>query len=1188
MRVFVLSRRARFVAALALYAVLAAGAGVRPGGAQSKYYDIRGDFSSLKTINGENVLELRQNVRIVHGDVTANADHAISYTLRRVTQMTGHVKVVQGTMTMTGEEGEYRQLEDLAVLKRRVHIVDEGWTVDCDEVRYSRLADQAWLIGNVVARDSSATVHADRILYQRRLERAEAFGNVQLISESDRVVVKGDHGVYWRGRSEGLIDKNPTLISGPDDPEPVTVVSDTMRVYPDSARATAYYRVKIIKGNTVTQCDSAMLWDDRKYIELFGNPLAKQDNVSMKGDKMVAHYTADEINRIDIQGKARIDEAQRDSLVVGRNSWVEGDTIHLYIHDNNLDSLYVFGNAASEYYPRTPRKVEANGISGNRMFFRFAGDDVDFVDVRGTAKGTYRYLDLESTETADSLRVAADTALTYVPFETRAEDVTYSAERIQYHAASKDLILEDNARLTYKGSELTGQTIRYHSSLQILDATGSPTLSDDGQKILGERMDYDMESETGLVTQGSTQYEQGYYSGERLAKVGANEMKVWNSWYTTCDLKNPHYHFAAKNMKVYPDDKVFTGPIWLHIGETPIMALPFLANSISRGRRSGILRPDFEFGINQDSQRFISGLGYYWATNDYMDFKFVADFYEDDEWRLHVNNRYALRYNFNGHVSYNLVKGIEDQRSEWTLENGHYQTLGERATLTADLRFVSSDDAPSSVNTIDDVDRYIDRSIRSTASLRKSWDNASFSGSVSRTQNLDIVDPNAVKVQATMPDVTVSIPQFKVGGSTDAGAGLWSNLLAGLRVNPTINVRRNTVEKLFEYSEDVTSATGLGFSSTQRLGFLSVSPRIGANVSFRDYSLQRDAHFEYETNNSIVDTTFVSALDSSLTETNFRWDTGIGASTNFYGTFYPRVGVLRGIRHTLSPVATYSLTPAQDGSPRRQGVALSIRNALDLKVLDPPKTAADSAAADTSSTERLRKVSNVVGWTLSTNYNPDRPSATAWSDIQSNMNLQLFGARVSLNQVYDPHSFERRNTSLTSDFVIRGSHPFGKSERVNVEELNVVAASDTSRKDKEKDFTSGGVEFTQTGGAPADLPGSALQLEEGRLPWSLGLGVSYNKDARGLVRSTVRLNFGVELTENWTVDYSTIYDAEARELTGQHISVTRDLHCWQMSLSRQILGDEWIYYFRIALKAHPDLYGESGERGAGGGLIGGF
>jgi len=74
----------------------------------------------------------------------------------------------------------------------------------------------------------------------------------------------------------------------------------------------------------------------------------------------------------------------------------------------------------------------------------------------------------------------------------------------------------------------------------------------------------------------------------------------------------------------------------------------------------------------------------------------------------------------------------------------------------------------------------------------------------------------------------------------------------------------------------------------------------------------------------------------------------------------------------------------------------------------------------------------------------------------------------------------------------------------------------------------------------------------------------------------------IEFTRNWRISYWTSYDFADRIFRGQNFTVHRDLHCWEMSLSRQLLGDEWQFYFRISLKAHPELYTETGQRGLGG------
>ncbi len=1159
------------------------------------YFDIRADRSELKKINGETVLVLTDNVHIIHGDVTVTADRGISFTIQKRTQLFGNVKVVQQTMTMTGDEGEYLQYEDLAVLRKHVHINDRGWEVDCEEVRYSRLTGEAWLLGHVVGRDSTTTIRADRVLYQRLIERAEAFGNVEMKNTKQDIVQYGRHGVYYRTTGQGIVDEEPTLISNTREKEPVTVTADTMRVSPDSSWATAYYKVKIIKGNTVTQADSAMIYDKKKRLELFGHPLAKQDNTWMKGDHMVAYYNEDEVHRIDITGNAEIREVPRDSMVVNRDNWMKGDSITIYLHNNDVDSVWVNGNAQSEYRPLSTSKVESNLIQGDKMFMRMGAQEIEWVDVQGNASGVYRYVDLKKGETTDSLRVAADSSLKYVPFETKAQRVQYAADRIQYDAAKKDLFLRKSAAVSYRGSELTGETITFHSSNQILDASGSPVLTEADQKIYGERMDYDMEGGTGLVTKGNTQYEQGYYSGEHLAKVGENEMKVWESYYTTCDLKEPHYHFAAKDMKVYPDDKVFTGPIWLYVGKTPIFALPFMANSISHGRRSGFLRPDIEFGITSDSNRFIRGLGYYWATNDYTDFTFVTDFDEDVRWRMYIGNRYALRYRLNGNVNYNYTRGLDNSGSEWTLEADHNQTLGERFTLRSDLRFVSSDQAVQTVNTIDNVDRYIDRQIRSTLNLQKSWKSTAISLSAARTQKLNITDPNTAKVDMTAPSLSFLIPSRNLYFGSDAGApkGAWQSLLKNTRYSPSVNGQFRRVERLYEVSEEWTGHAGLTLSSPQKIaGFITLSPSFNASLDSRRFDTSRDAHQSFDQPatvpiyggeiSPVVITNPVAALDSTFTSNDFTWSAGGNTSTNFYGTFYPHVGRLRGIRHTVSPSASYSYSPPRDNRPRSQSIGLNLRNALDLKV----------AGKDTTSTgeEDVRNLPPVVIWNLSTRYLPDTSVENAWSTVSSNVNFAFFGLNFSLNHAIDPYTLDVLNSSAVANFHFGGSHPFGRAQNLEVEELNTVAASDTSRRDR----SGSGVAYTQRDqdGQTRQTPRADLKLKEGWLPWNLNLGLGYSKSSTGMVSSTLRVGWDIQLSDKWRIDYSTIYDVEGRTLDGQNFGITRDLHCWEMSFSRQVLGTgpnaEWQYYFRIALKAHPDLYGESGTRGLGTGLMGQF
>jgi len=261
---------------------------------------------------------------------------------------------------------------------------------------------------------------------------------------------------------------------------------------------------------------------------------------------------------------------------------------------------------------------------------------------------------------------------------------------------------------------------------------------------------------------------------------------------------------------------------------------------------------------------------------------------------------------------------------------------------------------------------------------------------------------------------------------------------------------------------------------------------------------------------------------------------------------------------------------------------MGLQNALDLKV------AGNEADTTRTEDEKLQRLSGVVIWNLSTSYRPDTPQERAWSPIGSTLQFVLFKTNISINHTLDPYTFDVTSTSATSTIRIHGTHPFGSSSKVEVKELNAAAGRDSTGAKKEE-FESGGVEIRQRDEYGVErAAGGDLQLEEGRQPWNVVLGLTYSKDRFGVSSSTLRVGWDIALTDNWRIDYSTIYNVEQRERSGQYIGVTRDLHCWEIGFSRQQLGDQWEYYFRIALKAHPELYGESGNRGVGGGLMGQF
>jgi hypothetical protein len=225
-----------------------------------------------------------------------------------------------------------------------------------------------------------------------------------------------------------------------------------------------------------------------------------------------------------------------------------------------------------------------------------------------------------------------------------------------------------------------------------------------------------------------------------------------------------------------------------------------------------------------------------------------------------------------------------------------------------------------------------------------------------------------------------------------------------------------------------------------------------------------------------------------------------------------------------------------------------------------------SAEEEKEAEEEMRKLSGVFIWTLSSSYNPAKTLNESWTNISSLMNFKILGTSLSVSQSIDPYDFNILSTRLSTSLNFRGHHPFGRAVETR-RELNIVAADTT------------GAVGLDVGGEPDET-----EEEEKGLPWNLGLAFSYSKaDGIDEPSSTLNLNGGISLTRGWRLTYRTTYDVVDRDFLGEYISIARDLHCWQISFSRQKLGDEWEFYFKISVVSLPELYAEQGSRGLGSG-----
>jgi hypothetical protein len=75
------------------------------------------------------------------------------------------------------------------------------------------------------------------------------------------------------------------------------------------------------------------------------------------------------------------------------------------------------------------------------------------------------------------------------------------------------------------------------------------------------------------------------------------------------------------------------------------------------------------------------------------------------------------------------------------------------------------------------------------------------------------------------------------------------------------------------------------------------------------------------------------------------------------------------------------------------------------------------------------------------------------------------------------------------------------------------------------------------------------------------------------------LSLDFSLTEKWHVNYLTHYDFTLKKIVEQSFVFYRDLHCWEGNFTWIANGVRQGYYFRINIKALPEVKVEKGMVG---------
>ena len=792
--------------------------------------------------------------------------------------------------------------------------------------------------------------------------------------------------------------------------------------------------------------------------------------------------------------------------------------------------------------------------------------------------------------------------------------------------------LYGSGKVNYQNIELAAEVISMNldsstvHAYGIKDTTGTikgkPVFKEGETAYDTETISYNFKSKKAGITDIITQQGEGYVTGSRAKKGANDEIFMEHGRYTTCDHHDhPHFYMQLTRAKVRPKKNVVTGPAYLVVEDVPLpLAVPFFFFPFSSSYSSGFIMPTY---MDDSSRGFgLAEGGYYFAMSDIMDLKLTGDIFTKGSWRLSGLTNYNKRYKYSGtlQADYQVTKTGDKGMPDYTVAKDFKVVWNHRqdakaspnSTFSASVNFSTSSYERSNINNLYNSQLLTQNTKTSSISYSRSFPDIGLT--LSGTTNIAQTMRDS-SIAVTLPDLNITLScLFPFKRKKAAGAERWYEKISISYTGRLTNSIRTKDDRLFK-----TGISGwenamnhnIPISATFTLfKYLQVNPSV--NYTERWYTRKINQTYNEET----------GRLEQNLNDTinGFyrvsNYSASLSLSTKLYGMYKPLFMKKKEIqiRHVVTPQVSISGAPSFSkyweeytdnngntqyyspftgqpfGVPSREGsgtVSFSLANNLEMKYFDAKK-------------DTLKKVSLIDDLSVNMSYNmaaKEKP----WSPLSLNLRMKLtknYTFNMNASFATYAYTFDKSGNVVEGNRTEWSYGRFGRFQGYG-SSFNYTFNNDTwkkwfgpkeDEKGKDKKESEDGGDEDSDGSAEDGTTTKKVEKAQAdpdgyqvfKMPWSLSFSYSFNireDRTKPINRYSMRypftythninMNGNIKISNNWSLSFNSGYDFQAKEITQTSCTISRDLHCFNLSASLSPFG-RWKYY-NVTIRANASI-----------------
>ncbi len=731
----------------------------------------------------------------------------------------------------------------------------------------------------------------------------------------------------------------------------------------------------------------------------------------------------------------------------------------------------------------------------------------------------------------------------------------------------------------------------------VRDSTGKvlerPKLKDGEMETESDSLFYNFKTQRGLSKSTYTKQGELFVFADRIKKYSKDEFFAAGGRFTTCNLDTPHFAFRAQKMKLVNNKWAYSGLAYPEFEAVPMpIGIPFGIYPLTQGKHSGLLPPSFastqSFGLG------LEGLGYYKVLNEYFDIILRTNIYSYGGYTFNVSPTYRKRYKYSGGARFDFqntkvnFKGDPDFLNTRTFNVSWFHSMDSKArpgvTFNSNVNFGSTRFNRLVPN--NSIQNFTNQ-VASSIAYSKTWDdgkyNFSATGNHSQNNQTGLYTVSLPNLNFTMNTI------YPLQKKESVAAPKWYEKL-GIGYNGQLQNQfsfYNSDSPNIKYSfRDIIDTMQWGAQhnipinlSLPPLGPFQVAPSISYQERWFGQEVIRQWNPDRKKVDTLVNKGFYTGREISF---------GLSFQTAIFGKLnFKKDKRVEAIRHVIRPNIGFNYKPDLAGKDfyevqvdtlgntlrfgkyqgniipgfsegRFGGLNFGLQNNLEMKVRNRKDTTGENAT---------KKIMLIDNFSITSGYNLIVDSFKL-SPISVLVSTNLFEkVNITGTTTIDPYKVNARGRRIDEYTWQGGKFKLG---RITSGSLSIGTRFQSKKKDEDKSGENPDQENQGNYTTPEEeqrqmeyIRNNPAEFADFNIPWSADIAYSLNfsqipkPDLSGFDLTTfqsINVRGDFNFSPKWKMGGNIFYDINTNKLTNVNMFVTREMHCWQMSINITPVG----------------------------------